>query len=384
MARAGLLFENGVNPILEELKKHRLLSDQEVRNLKKRIDLGDQEAFDALMLHNQKLVISIAKKYVGLGLEFEDLVQEGNFGLMRAIQKFRPELGFKLSTYASWWIRQAVCRAIFEKGYTIRIPINVNEKARQVLAAAFRLGITENKNLSFRDAPEIAKEAGLTEKDVERVIRFGINCEPIPIEDMVLRNEQGVPQYDYLPASADNSYRIAEAPIVKREELTYFLVKLWLLRNVSSRDKVIFRLHQGFYPGISNYTLQDVGNRFGITRERVRQIVHDKIEPLLRQPLTGKPIVLPVNRFGTEQEVLHYLKRNPVYQVVYRAFWGISRGFVEPLGKDEQKFHRKVEKKLLELFDLLVSEDSEGRRNRKRRIKRKISSIARMIAVNGL
>jgi RNA polymerase primary sigma factor len=249
---------DGVRTYLKEIATVSLLSAADEVRLAKLIERGDQRAKDALIEANLRLVVSIAKRYAGHGLGLLDLIQEGNLGLIRAVEKFDWRKGFKFSTYATWWIRQAISRAIADHGRTIRVPVHMSDVMNRVSRTQPRLAQTMGRGPT---AAEIAKELELTPQRVEeiqRLTRETVSLEaPIGESESTLRDfieDEFAPQPDEIAADA----------MAKRSlEL--------VLAGLPERERKILELRYGL-TGEDPMTLEQVGKTFGVTRERVRQM----------------------------------------------------------------------------------------------------------------
>jgi RNA polymerase primary sigma factor len=236
----------------------RLLTPQEERELARRKDEGDEEAKRKLIECNLRLVMSITRNYTKAGVPLLDLIQEGNLGLIRAVEKFDYKLGFKLSTYATWWIRQAVTRALADQGRTIRLPVHVAEQTRKVLRA--RRILTQKLN---RDPliPEIAKESGFTPERVRELLE--LVEDPVSLETPV---GDGESLYgDLIEDTKSDRPDAATAKVLRSRELAGALDRL------NPRMRRVLALRFGL-DGHTPQTLEEVGAGLGITRERVRQL----------------------------------------------------------------------------------------------------------------
>ncbi len=244
------------------LAKKRLakgVSDPEERKrLEKRVEEG-KEAQDHLIKANSRLVVSVAKKYIGRGVPFLDLIQEGNIGLIRAVKKFDYRRGYKFSTYATWWIRQAVTRAIADQGRTIRVPVHMYEQINQ-LARAVRKLVQELGREPTTE--EIAAEMGISPSKVEQIIR--VSQRPLSLETPVGEEEDSF-LGDFIEDDSSPSPTETASQSLLREQLEE------ILKSLSPREAKILKLRFGLLDGYS-YTLEEVGRKFGVTRERIRQI----------------------------------------------------------------------------------------------------------------
>jgi RNA polymerase primary sigma factor len=235
-----------------------LLTPQEERELARRKDEGDEAAKRRLIECNLRLVMSITRNYTKAGVPLLDLIQEGNLGLIRAVEKFDYKLGFKLSTYATWWIRQAVTRALADQGRTIRLPVHVAEQTRKVLRARRILAQKLNRD---PEIPEIAKEAGFTPERVQELLE--LIEEPVSLETPVGDGESVYS--DLIEDTKSDRPDAATAKMLRSHELAN------ALRRLSPRMRRVVTLRFGL-DGENPQTLEQVGNGLGITRERVRQL----------------------------------------------------------------------------------------------------------------
>jgi len=235
-----------------------LLTPQEERELARRKDEGDEAAKRRLIECNLRLVMSITRNYTKAGVPLLDLIQEGNLGLIRAVEKFDYKLGFKLSTYATWWIRQAVTRALADQGRTIRLPVHVAEQTRKVLRARRILAQKLNRD---PEIPEIAKEAGFTPERVQELLE--LIEDPISLETPVGDGESVYS--DLIEDTKTDRPEAATANLLRSRELA------GALRRLSPRMRRVLTLRFGL-DGEHPQTLEQVGVGLGITRERVRQL----------------------------------------------------------------------------------------------------------------
>jgi RNA polymerase primary sigma factor len=235
-----------------------LLTPQEERELARRKDEGDEAAKRRLIECNLRLVMSITRNYTKAGVPLLDLIQEGNLGLIRAVEKFDYKLGFKLSTYATWWIRQAVTRALADQGRTIRLPVHVAEQTRKVLRARRVLAQKLNRD---PEVPEIAKEAGFTPERVQELL--DLIEDPVSLETPVGDGESVFS--DLIEDTKSDRPDAATAKTLRSRELAS------ALRRLSPRMRRVLTLRFGL-DGESPQTLEQVGTGLGITRERVRQL----------------------------------------------------------------------------------------------------------------
>ncbi len=242
----------------QQLNRGTALSVSERNKLEQKIREGEL-CRQKLIKANFRLVVSIAKKYIGRGVSFLDLIQEGNIGLIRAVEKFDYKRGFKFSTYATWWIRQAITRAIADQGRTIRVPVHMCERINKLTRVSRQLV----QELGREPTPdEIAKELGTTPKKVERIIK--ISQRPLSLE-MPVGEEQDSHLGDFIPDESTLGPTDAASHQLLREQMEEILTSL------SPREGRVLQLRFGLKDGKS-HTLEEVGKKFGVTRERIRQI----------------------------------------------------------------------------------------------------------------
>jgi RNA polymerase primary sigma factor len=252
---------------LKDIGKVRLLTAQEEVDLAKRIERGDLDAKQKMVESNLRLVVSIAKNYRNQGLPFLDLIQEGTLGLVRAAEKFDYRKGFKFSTYATWWIRQAIARALADKARTIRIPVHVVEKLNKIGRAERKL-VTE---LGREPTPdEIAEHTGIEPEEVESIKRSA--QAPVSLEKPVGDEEESEFGQFIADERAESPYERA-AEILTKEALRE------ALENLSYRERRVLELRYGL-GGEHPRTLDEVGRTFNVTRERIRQIENQSLKKL--------------------------------------------------------------------------------------------------------
>ena len=255
----GVSIEDPVRMYLKEIGKVPLLSAEEEIELAKRMELGDQEAKKRLAEANLRLVVSIAKRYVGRGMLFLDLIQEGNLGLIKAVEKFDYRKGYKFSTYATWWIRQAITRAIADQARTIRIPVHMVETINKLIRVSRQL----LQELGREPTPEeIAAEMNMPVERVREILK--ISQEPVSLETPIGEEEDShlgdFIQDDNVPVPAD-----AAAFTLLKEQLEE------VLGTLTEREQKVLTLRFGLEDGRAR-TLEEVGKEFNLTRERIRQI----------------------------------------------------------------------------------------------------------------
>lgn len=255
----SISIEDPVRMYLKEIGKVPLLSAEEEIDLAKRMELGDQEAKKRLAEANLRLVVSIAKRYVGRGMLFLDLIQEGNLGLIKAVEKFDYRKGYKFSTYATWWIRQAITRAIADQARTIRIPVHMVETINKLIRVSRQL----LQELGREPTPEeIAEDMNMPVDRVREILK--ISQEPVSLETPIGEEEDShlgdFIQDDNVPVPAD-----AAAFTLLKEQLVE------VLGTLTEREQKVLRLRFGLDDGRAR-TLEEVGKEFNVTRERIRQI----------------------------------------------------------------------------------------------------------------
>lgn len=255
----GVSIEDPVRMYLKEIGKVPLLSAEEEIELAKKMEQGDENAKKRLAEANLRLVVSIAKRYVGRGMLFLDLIQEGNLGLIKAVEKFDYRKGYKFSTYATWWIRQAITRAIADQARTIRIPVHMVETINKLIRVSRQL----LQELGREPTPEeIAEEMDMPVDRVREILK--ISQEPVSLETPIGEEEDShlgdFIQDDNVPVPAD-----AAAFTLLKEQLVE------VLSTLTDREQKVLRLRFGLDDGRAR-TLEEVGKEFNVTRERIRQI----------------------------------------------------------------------------------------------------------------
>ena len=255
--------DDSVRLYLREIGKIPLLNAEEELELAQRVVAGDKRAKDKMAEANMRLVVSIAKRYSGRGLDFLDLIQEGNTGLLRAVEKFDPDKGFKFSTYATWWIRQAITRAIADQARTIRIPVHMVETINKLLRTQRRMTQELNREPTIE---ELAQELEMEPEKVEYVIKIkqdihsldaGVGRDGDDDSESVLG--------DFIEDEDATSPEDSAASQLLKEQVSD------ILSTLTEREQKIVKMRFGLNDG-KNHTLEEVGQEFSVTRERIRQI----------------------------------------------------------------------------------------------------------------
>ena len=272
----GINIDDPVKVYLKEIGRVPLLTPEEEVELAERMAKGDPAARKRLSEANLRLVVSIAKRYVGRGMQFLDLIQEGNLGLIKAVEKFDHTKGFKFSTYATWWIRQAITRAIADQARTIRIPVHMVETINKVKKVSSQLLHANGREPS---AEEVAEELDMPVDKVREIMR--VAQEPVSLETPIGEEEDShlgdfIPDDD-APAPAD-----AASHTLLKETLSS------VLDSLTPREEKVLRLRFGLEDGRSR-TLEEVGKEFNVTRERIRQIEAKALRKL-RHPSRSKKL----------------------------------------------------------------------------------------------
>ena len=275
-SQEGLAIDDPVRMYLKEIGKIPLLSPEREAELAERISLGDKQAKDELIEANLRLVVSIAKRHVGKGMYFLDLIQEGNLGLIKAVEKFDHSKGYKFSTYATWWIRQAITRAIADQARTIRIPVHMVETIHKVSRTTRQL-LQELGREPTTD--EVAEALGMTPDKVREIMK--IAQDPVSLETPIGEEEDShlgdfVEDNDSPAPSDSASYSLL------REQLCN------ILHTLTPREEQVIKLRFGLEDGRPR-TLEEVGKKFEITRERIRQIEAKALRKL-RHPSRSKTL----------------------------------------------------------------------------------------------
>lgn len=254
------IADDSVRLYLREIGKIPLLTAEEEIALATRVTEGDKEAKDQMAEANMRLVVSIAKKYVGRGLDLLDLIQEGNTGLLRAVEKFDPTRGFKFSTYATWWIRQAITRAIADQARTIRIPVHMVETINKLLRTQRRMTQEMGREPTNE---EIAKEMEMEVEKVDHIMKIkqDISSLDAPVRDEEEDSKLG----DFIEDEESDTPEEAATQQLLKEHVNI------MLDILTPREQKILKMRFGLEDG-RTHTLEEVGQEFGVTRERIRQI----------------------------------------------------------------------------------------------------------------
>ena len=255
----GVALDDPVRMYLKEIGRVPLLTAEEEVELARRMEAGDASARHRLEEANLRLVVSIAKRYVGRGMLFLDLIQEGNLGLLKAVEKFDYSKGYKFSTYATWWIRQAITRALADQARTIRIPVHMVETINKLVRVSRSLLQELGRDAT---AEEIAKEMGLSVVRVREIMK--IAQEPVSLETPV-GEEEDSHLGDFIEDEAALDPADAASMMLLKEQISE------VLKTLAPREAEVLRLRLGLEDGRSR-TLEEVGQSFGVTRERIRQI----------------------------------------------------------------------------------------------------------------
>ena len=275
-ADTSAMTDDPVRMYLREIGKIPLLTAEEEQDLARRMAEGDETARNRLAEANLRLVVSIAKRYTGRGMLFLDLIQEGNMGLMRAVEKFDYEKGYKFSTYATWWIRQAITRAIADQARTIRIPVHMVETINRVIRKSREMSQSLGHDPS---SAELAEALNMSVERVEEILK--ISQEPVSLETPV-GEEEDSHLGDFIEDEAADAPADAASANLLREQL------LEVLDTLTEREADVLKLRFGLEDGRPR-TLEEVGKEFDVTRERIRQIEAKALRKL-RHPSRSKKL----------------------------------------------------------------------------------------------
>ncbi|HVB10898.1 MAG TPA: sigma-70 family RNA polymerase sigma factor [Bacillota bacterium] len=273
VAPAAPAVDDPLHAYLQEIGRTPLLTKDEEIELARRVQAGDAEARRRLAAANLRLVVSIAKRFSGKGLDLLDLIQEGNLGLLKAVERFDPDRGFRFSTYATWWIRQAISRGLADKGRLIRIPVHTVDALTRVNRMAQRLQMDLGREPT---RAEIAAAVGRPTDKVAELIQAG--QDPVSLDSPVGEDDASV-LGDFVADSASAAEDAVSA--VTRADLAE------ALDSLSAREREALRLRFGLADGHA-HTLEDVGRRFGVTRERMRQIIGAALRKLREGDVDGR------------------------------------------------------------------------------------------------
>jgi RNA polymerase primary sigma factor len=276
LSTEGIAIDDPVKVYLKEIGRVPLLSPEEEIDLAIRISSGDEAAKKRLSEANLRLVVSIAKRYLGRGMQFLDLIQEGNLGLIKAVEKFDYTKGFKFSTYATWWIRQAITRAIADQARTIRIPVHMVETINKVKKVSSQLLHTNGHEPT---ADEISLELDMPVEKVREIMR--VAQEPVSLETPI-GEEEDSHLGDFIPDDDAPAPQDAASHTLLKEQLAD------VLDTLTPREEKVLRLRFGLEDGRSR-TLEEVGKEFNVTRERIRQIEAKALRKL-RHPSRSKKL----------------------------------------------------------------------------------------------
>ena len=270
--------DDSVRLYLREIGKIPLLTPEEEADLAQRIVKGDQDAKNKMVEANMRLVVSIAKRYGGRGLDFLDLIQEGNTGLLRAVEKFDPDKGFKFSTYATWWVRQAITRAIADQARTIRIPVHMVETINKVLRTTRKLTTELNREPTNE---EIAEALDMEPEKIDYVMRIKQDIASLDASIGREGDDEESVLGDFVEDEERDSPEESASNQILKEQLSE------IISTLTDREQKIIRLRFGIGGG-RPHTLEEVGAEFDVTRERIRQIEAKALSKLRKNKDTKK------------------------------------------------------------------------------------------------
>ena len=270
----GVSADDPVRMYLKEIGQYALLTPEEELNLARRMSEGDENAKRRMTEANLRLVVSVAKRYTGRGLQFLDLIQEGNLGLMKAVEKFDYTKGYKFSTYATWWIRQSVTRAIADQARIIRVPVHMVETINKVIRTSRMLLQELGHDPS---AEELAEELGMSAEKVRDILKAA--QEPVSLETPI-GEEEDSHLGDFIPAEGSSDPAELATAVLRKEQIRK------ALSTLTDRERRVIELRYGLEDNRAR-TLEEVGLEFGVTRERIRQIEAKALRKL-KHPARGK------------------------------------------------------------------------------------------------
>lgn len=267
---------NDIQTYLKQIGQYNVLTDEEEKELFNKYKTGDETAKEEIIKHNLKLVVSIAKKYKGIGLAFMDLIQEGSFGLIAAVDKFDVSLGYKFSTYATYWIRQAITKAIISKGRGIRLPAHINNKISKIRNMQRVLSVELGHEPSFA---EIAERMQMEETDIKDYLDMG---QSIASLDLPIGNDEDAILGDFIE---DNRFE-SPVSVAAKKDLKEQLLKV--MDSLDSREKIVLIKRYGLEDD-EPMTLEEIGKELGLSRERIRQI-EEKALRKMRNPIRSEQL----------------------------------------------------------------------------------------------
>ena len=285
---------DSINAYLQEIGKIPLLTQEEVQELSRKVKQGDELAKQEMITHNLRLVVSIAKRYVNKGMPFLDLIQEGNLGLIKAVERFEPELGNRFSTYATWWIRQAITRSIADKSRIIRVPVHSFEIMKKM--ERHRIKFIQD-NGREPTTQEIAEEFNMTTHQVDEFIRM--TCAPTSLSAKINHGDSkdATEIGEFVKSETEETL---EEIILNKAYIEEMMQLIEEAPRVSRKDKQIIYERYGLTDGREK-TLEEVGQIYGVTRERIRQI-EARTFRLLKAYITTKKLMIEYNVDGLDQD----------------------------------------------------------------------------------